>query len=339
MKIFQVGGSVRDAILGVEARDKDWVVVGSSPEEMITEGFKPIGKDFPVFLHPQSNEEYALARTEKKSGKGYKGFKFYFDETVTLEEDLKRRDFTINSIAKDKSGSFIDPYGGLEDIKNKIFRQTSKSFSEDPLRCVRYAKFKTYPHLADFALEESTEESIKSMGKSGELNHLSADRIWMELKSALDSPKSANFFSAIISLGLTKPWFPSIKQFEIDENNTPQLKWVELELLNNFSLGLSLDLPKEFVELSNLSFQLANLDVNEDQFDLISKLEKINFHRHQINIEQIIKLKYFDNKRDYLSKLKDNILSKDFSILSEVPKEDMTKIKTELYIKSIKESK
>ena len=123
MKIFQVGGSVRDDILGVEVNDKDWVVVGSSPEKMIAKGFKPIGKDFPVFLHPESNEEYALARTEKKSGKGYKGFTFYYDETVTLEEDLKRRDFTINSIAKDENGGLIDPYGGLEDIKDKIFRQ------------------------------------------------------------------------------------------------------------------------------------------------------------------------------------------------------------------------
>ena len=130
MKIFQVGGSIRDEILGVEANDKDWVVVGSSPEKMIAEGFKPIGKDFPVFLHPESNEEYALARTEKKSGKGYKGFTFYFDETVTLEEDLKRRDFTINSIAKDENGSLIDPHGGLEDLKDKIFRQTSESFSK-----------------------------------------------------------------------------------------------------------------------------------------------------------------------------------------------------------------
>ena len=148
MKIFQVGGSVRDEILGVEANDKDWVVVGSSPEKMIAKGFKPIGKDFPVFLHPNSNEEYALARTERKSGKGYKGFTFYYDETVTLEEDLKRRDFTINSIAKDENGSLLDPHGGLEDLKNRIFRQTSESFSEDPLRSIRYAKFKTYAPTA-----------------------------------------------------------------------------------------------------------------------------------------------------------------------------------------------
>ena len=188
MKIFQVGGSVRDEILGVEANDKDWVVVGSSPEKMIAKGFKPIGKDFPVFLHPNSNEEYALARTERKSGKGYKGFTFYYDETVTLEEDLKRRDFTINSIAKDENGSLLDPHGGLEDLKSRIFRQTSESFSEDPLRSIRYAKFKTYPHLADFTLDKATEESMKDIGKSNELNHLSADRIWMELRTALSSP-------------------------------------------------------------------------------------------------------------------------------------------------------
>jgi len=339
MKIFQVGGSVRDEILGVEANDKDWVVVGSSPEKMVAEGFKPIGKDFPVFLHPESNEEYALARTEKKSGKGYKGFTFYYDETVTLEEDLKRRDFTINSIAKDENGSLIDPYDGLEDLKDKIFRQTSKSFSEDPLRSIRYAKFKTYPHLADFALDKTTEESIRSIGKSNELNHLSADRIWMELRTALSSPKSANFFSSLVSLGLTDPWFSKISSFDLDESNSPRLKWIELELQNNFSLHESLELPKEFIELTNLSFQLAAVDIEEDQENLIDKLEKINFHRNQKEVEEIIKLKFFENKRDYLIKLKDNILSKDFSILGEAPEEDVMKMKKNLYIESIKESK
>ena len=339
MKIFQVGGAVRDSILGVEANDKDWVVVGSSPEKMISEGFKPIGKDFPVFLHPQSNEEYALARTEKKSGKGYKGFTFYFDETVSLEEDLKRRDFTINSIAKDKNGSLIDPYGGLEDLKNRIFRQTSESFSEDPLRSIRYAKFKTYPHLANFSLDKITEESIKNIGKADELGHLSADRIWMELKTALSSSKSSNFFSTLVSLGLTDPWFSKISSFEIDESNSPQLKWVELELQNNFLLHKSLELPKEFLELTNLSFQLATLDIKGNQANQIEKLEKINLHRNQKAVEEIIKLKFFENKRDYLIKLKDNILSKDFSILGEAPKEDMMKMKKDLYIESIKESK
>ncbi len=339
MKIFQVGGSVRDDILGVEANDKDWVVVGSSPEKMIADGFKPIGKDFPVFLHPNSNEEYALARTEKKSGMGYKGFTFYYDETVTLEEDLRRRDFTINSIAKDINGSLIDPYGGLEDLKNRIFRQTSESFSEDPLRSIRYAKFKTYPHLAAFTLDKATEESIKDIGKSNELSCLSADRIWMELKTALSSSKSSNFFSSLVSLGLTDPWFSKISSFDIDESNSPQLKWIELELQNDFLLHESLELPKEFIELTNLSFQLAKLNSEENQEDQIEKLEKINLHRNKKEVEEIIKLKFFDNKRDYLIKLKDNILSKDFSILGEAPKEDMMKMKRELYMESIKESK
>lgn len=339
MKIFQVGGSVRDSILGAKAYDKDWVVVGSSPERMIAKGFRPIGKDFPVFLHPVSNEEYALARTEKKSGKGYKGFNFYFDENITLEEDLKRRDFTINSIAKDENGSLIDPFGGLEDIKNKIFRQTSKSFSEDPLRSIRYARFKTYPHLADFVLDKSTEESIRNIGISDELGHLSADRIWMELKNALCSSRSANFFSSIITLGLTDPWFSELKHFDIDENNTPQIKWVELELQNNFSLHSSLQIPRKFKALINLSSQLADLDIEDSQLDLLKKLEKINFHKNHKEIEEIIKLDFFIGKRDYLIKLKDNILSKDFSILAEAPEADLMKIKRELYIETIMESK
>ena len=161
----------------------------------------------------------------------------------------------------------------------------------------------------------------------------------MELKTALSSSKSSNFFSSLVSLGLTDPWFSKISSFDIDENNSPQLKWIELELQNDFSLHESLELPKEFIELTNLSFQLAKLDSEENQEDQIEKLEKINLHRNQKEVEEIIKLKFFDNKRDYLIKLKDNILSKDFSILGEAPKEDMMKMKKELYMQSIKESK
>ena len=138
MEIFQVGGSVRDELMGVQPKDRDWVVVNSSPEEMEKDGFKPIGKDFPVFLHPETNEEYALARTEKKSGVGYKGFEFYFDSNVTLEEDLKRRDFTINSIAKDQNGNIIDPFNGKLDLEKKEFRHTSSAVIEDPLRVLRF---------------------------------------------------------------------------------------------------------------------------------------------------------------------------------------------------------
>ena len=340
MKIFQVGGSVRDEILGVEANDKDWVVVGSSPEKMVAEGFKPIGKDFPVFLHPESNEEYALARTEKKSGKGYKGFTFYFDESVTLEEDLKRRDFTINSIAKDANGNLIDPYGGLVDIKNKIFRQASQAFSEDPLRAIRYARFKTYSHLSDFNLDDSTKESIKNIGQSNELAHLSADRVWMEVEKALSSPKTANFFSSLISLGLTEPWFPQIKHFDIDESNSPQLKWVEIQRLNTPNIPqYKLGVPKEFVEYCHLSYSLDQIDFDTLTDDLlIDALEELNLHRNHKKVVEILKLKLFDDKRDYWIKLKDNILSKDFSILGQAPKEDVMKIKKDLYIEAIKET-
>ena len=161
----------------------------------------------------------------------------------------------------------------------------------------------------------------------------------MELRAALSSSRSANFFSCLISLGLTDPWFSKITSFDLDESNSPKLKWIELELQNNFSLHESLELPKEFIELTDLSFQLAALDIEENQENLIEKLEKINFHRNQKEVEEIIKLKFFENKRDYLIKLKDNILSKNFSILGEAPKKDVMKMKKNLYIESIKESK
>ena len=175
MKVFQVGGSVRDELLGVEPKDRDWVVVNSSPEEMEEKGFKPIGKDFPVFLHPETNEEYALARTERKSGVGYKGFEFYFDSSVSLEDDLKRRDFTINSIAKDENGNIIDPFKGRLDLQNKIFKHTSPAFEEDPLRVLRFARFKSYEQLHDFNLHEETEVYFENIIASKELKNLSCD--------------------------------------------------------------------------------------------------------------------------------------------------------------------
>ena len=160
MKVYKVGGAVRDSIMGVESSDTDWVVVGSSPEEMLSNGFSPIGKDFPVFLHPETNEEYALARTEKKTGTGYGGFTFYYGEDVSLEEDLSRRDFTINAIAEDNNGKIIDPFNGQGDIKNKLFKHVSDAFFEDPLRAIRLARFYSYDHLKDFSIDEATIKSI-----------------------------------------------------------------------------------------------------------------------------------------------------------------------------------
>jgi len=156
MNVYEVGGAVRDSLLETKSNYRDWVVIGSSPEEMTQQGFKPIGKDFPVFLHPETKEEYALARTEKKSGHGYHGFNFYFGKDVTLEEDLSRRDFTINAIAKDSEGNLIDPHNGIQDIQDKVFRHVSDAFLEDPLRAIRLARFKTYDHLKDFTINANT---------------------------------------------------------------------------------------------------------------------------------------------------------------------------------------
>ena len=216
MKVFQVGGSVRDELLGVEPKDRDWVVVNSSPEEMEEKGFRPIGNDFPVFLHPVTNEEYALARTERKSGVGYKGFEFYFDSSVSLEDDLKRRDFTINSIAKDENGNIIDPFKGRLDLQNKIFKHTSPAFEEDPLRVLRFARFKSYEQLHDFNLHEETEVYFENIIASKELKNLSSERVWMETKKALENKFSSEFFKAVIDYHLTDPWFAGLKSISCD---------------------------------------------------------------------------------------------------------------------------
>ena len=184
MKIYLVGGAVRDKILGIPVNDKDYLVVGSTPEEMVKLGYKPIGKDFPVFLHPITKEEYALARTEKKVGKGYHGFKFYTSPDVTLEEDLRRRDITINAIAEDEDGHIYDPFNGKDDIKNKIIRHVSDAFIEDPLRILRVARFAALD--AQFKVQRETLDLMKMMVSTGELKSLSVERVVAEISKGLE---------------------------------------------------------------------------------------------------------------------------------------------------------
>ena len=192
MKIYLVGGAVRDKLLGIPVKDRDWVVVGSSPDEMKKKGFKQVGKDFPVFIDPKTGEEYALARTERKSGHGYTGFEFDTNSNVTLEEDLARRDLTINAIAQDKDGNLIDPFNGQEDIKNKKLRHVSDAFSEDPLRVLRVARF--YAKFDDFIVVPETVDKIKEIVESGELEHLTPERKWLEIyKTGEDLGKFFNF--------------------------------------------------------------------------------------------------------------------------------------------------
>lgn len=210
MKIYLVGGAVRDGLLKLPVKDKDWVVVGATPQQMLDEGYEQVGKDFPVFLHPQSHEEYALARTERKSGQGYTGFTCYSAPDVTLEQDLLRRDLTINAIAQDENGELIDPYNGLADIKRRLLRHVSPAFNEDPLRVLRVARFAArYAHL-NFQIAPETLALMRSMTDNGEIAHLTAERVWKETENALTSRNPQVFFAVLRECGALKVLFPEI---------------------------------------------------------------------------------------------------------------------------------
>ena len=192
MKVYLVGGAVRDKLLGLPVKEKDWVVVGSTAQEMKDKGYKQVGKDFPVFINPKTGEEYALARTERKSGHGYAGFEFDTNPNVTLEEDLARRDLTINAIAQDEDGTLIDPFNGQEDIRNKKLRHVSDAFSEDPLRVLRVARFKA--NLKNFEITKETLQKIEKVVTSNEMKYLTGERIWLEL---IKSHDPIRFFFAL----------------------------------------------------------------------------------------------------------------------------------------------
>lgn len=197
MEVYLVGGAVRDELLGIAVKERDWVVVGSTPEEMLKQGYKQVGKDFPVFLHPHSKEEFALARTERKKGRGYYGFEVHTSPTVTLEEDLQRRDLTINAIAKSKTEDIIDPYGGQQDLNNKVLRHVSDAFTEDPLRVLRVARFAATLHPLGFTIADDTLKLMRHIVRTGELNDLAPERIWKETQIALTTQSPCVFFSIL----------------------------------------------------------------------------------------------------------------------------------------------
>jgi tRNA nucleotidyltransferase (CCA-adding enzyme) len=198
MKIYLVGGAVRDALLGQAPGDRDWVVVGASQEQMEAQGYKPVGRDFPVFLHPKTGEEHALARTERKSGRGYRGFVVDADPSVTLEEDLQRRDFTINAIARDEtSGELVDPWGGLRDIEQRVLRHVGPAFSEDPLRVLRAARFMARFAPLGFTLAPETAALMRQMANSGELDTLVPERVWQELRKVLGYRQPSAFLRTL----------------------------------------------------------------------------------------------------------------------------------------------
>ena len=212
MKVYAVGGAVRDTLMGLPIHDVDYVVVGSSVEEMIAKGFRPVGKDFPVFLHPDTQAEYALARTERKTGVGYKGFHFYADPTVSLEQDLERRDLTINAMAQEVNeagqlvGPIIDPYNGQEDLASKVFRHVSDAFAEDPLRLLRIARFSA--RFPEFSIADETLIALKAIVQSGELAALSAERIWQELARGLVAHKPMHMFQVLLNTGAASTMLP-----------------------------------------------------------------------------------------------------------------------------------
>lgn len=208
MKKYLVGGAVRDELLGLPVTEHDWVVVESTPEEMLNLGFKPVGKDFPVFLHPETKDEYALARTERKVGAGYKGFVFYAATDVTLEEDLKRRDLTINAIAKDEDGKIIDPFAGRSDLKNKVLRHVSDAFVEDPVRILRVARFAA--RFGDFTIAAETMNLMREMVNNGEINALVAERVWQECARALMTEFPERFFSVLSECDALTKLFPEL---------------------------------------------------------------------------------------------------------------------------------
>ncbi len=208
MKIYLVGGAVRDQIMGLSVKDKDYVVVGSTSEEMVKLGYKPVGKDFPVFLHPKTHQEYALARTERKVSKGYKGFKVYTSKEVTLEEDLQRRDLTINAIAKDKKGQIFDPFGGTKDIKNKVLRHVSSAFVEDPIRVLRIARFSARFHK--FKIHLKTEALLKQIVKNKEIETVASERVWHEFSVGFAEKKSYLMFEVLNRCGALKLLLPEL---------------------------------------------------------------------------------------------------------------------------------
>ena len=215
MKKYLVGGAVRDKLLGLEPKEKDWVVVNSSPEELISLGYKQVGKNFPVFLHPKTFEEYALARVEKKVNTGHQGFEFNTEKSVTLEQDLLRRDLTINAIAEDGDNKLIDPFNGLKDIENRELRHVSDAFSEDPLRVFRVARFYASLSEYNFKIHDSTYIAMQSIVDSGEIESLSRERLWGEFSKAFSTKEPYKFFEALINSGTAKKYFPEVVDNEI----------------------------------------------------------------------------------------------------------------------------
>lgn len=250
MQTYLVGGAVRDALLGLPVRERDWLVVGATPEEMTARGFTAVGKDFPVFLHPQNKEEYALARTERKSGRGYKGFHFHTSKDITVEDDLRRRDLTINAIAQDESGRLIDPFCGQRDLQDKKLRHVSDAFAEDPLRILRVARFAARFHHLGFTVAEETMAMMKQMVADEEVSFLVAERVWQEFHRALTENDPQVFITVLRECGALAVIMPEVD----DLFGVPQRKDYHPEIDTGIHALLSLRMAAQLSSDTRVRF-------------------------------------------------------------------------------------
>ncbi len=295
MKVYLVGGAVRDELLGRQVNEKDWVVVGSTPDEMRKKKFKQVGKDFPVFIHPITGEEYALARTERKTGHGYTGFKFDTDSKVTLNEDLARRDLTVNAIAKDEDGTLIDPYNGQNDIKDKKLRHVSDAFSEDPLRVLRIARF--YATFQNFTVVPETMDKIREIVESGELEYLTPERIWLEVyKTEEDLLLFFRFLDKCNALDVLFPEIildPEVPMKCYWPNNPTNVEVIAVHMFNHInsseitSFSQRLRIPNEYTELALLldscfDDYVSYIPKSIDEYEtLVSLLKRLDIRKEE----------------------------------------------------------
>lgn len=309
MQIYLVGGAVRDKLLGLKNTDKDYVVVGSSVNEMLKLGYIQVGKDFPVFLHPKTKEEYALARLERKVAKGYTGFEFN-TSSVTLEQDLSRRDLTINSMAIDKKGHLIDPFNGKQDIKNKLLRHTSNAFNEDPVRVLRIARFAAKFAQFDFKIDKETQKIIKQMVIAKELDNLSANRIFIELKKALNENNTSKFFEALSSCNAyERVFFPLenkqnyqyLDTFDTSNDKYKFVLWLMDESLSSIKkLCKNIACPKKYQELAILFNNFYQFTQNfehkntQEIFTFFAKTDALRRRNRFFDLLNILKLLHID---------------------------------------------
>lgn len=253
MKTYVVGGAIRDELLGLPVVDRDHVVVGATPEEMVELGFRPVGRDFPVFLHPETHEEYALARTERKTAPGYHGFVFHASPEVSLEQDLARRDLTINAIAKDEDGTLVDPYGGRQDLEARVLRHVSPAFAEDPVRILRVARFAA--RFADFVIAPETLVLMRRLVTEGEVDHLVAERVWQELAKGLMEARPSRMFESLRQCGALIRLLPELEAlFGVPQRADfhPEVDTgVHTLMVADMAARLGLPLPARFAALSH----------------------------------------------------------------------------------------